>query len=133
MPFFRADRRKQKRASRIHLSEVAYWREPEYIFGFTGWKSMDGKSGMEALETLNIPTRAKHLSAIQPGVDFQIYPQPPICKFELRHADEFCWYECSHCKFCGCPSFPLSDLKDMPAEVMDHLKLHAELCSKLER
>jgi hypothetical protein len=107
--------------------------EPEYHFGFTGWKSMDGGTGMRCLEVVNLPRSSKsHAGAMEPGNDLRPQ-QVAVCRFELRHADEFCWYECAHCSACGCPSFPLSDLKEMPSNVLEHLQLHAELCSKLER
>ena len=116
------DRRGKKagppRSSRIYLSEVGYWSQAER------------GSGMQCPPVLEIRPTPK-AAGVTEGVRSLIFQK--TCRFDLRHADTFAWYECVHCKSCGCPSFSLDDLKDMPAEVLEHLKLHAELCSKLER
>lgn len=132
--FFRGLRKGKKRVSRIHLSEVAHWPNPEYTFGFTGWKSMEDRgTGMECLDKVVIPLQRKYSGAMTPGAEMLRIMGVPVCEFELRHADTFVWYECRHCSSCGCPSFTLDKLREMPTVIWEHLQFHAELCSKLER
>lgn len=129
----RGKRGRPPKPSYMHLSEVGEWPESNYDFGITGVKSLEGGTVMEAMDRINIPTERKMVGAMRPGIDVQVWPLMPVCHFELRHAEQFAWYECLHCQNAGCPSFDLSGLKEIPAEVWEYMKLHAELCAKLDR
>ena len=54
------------------------------------------------------------------------------CTFQLMQCEEIMFYECMHCRRAGAPSFHLED-KEVPKDVVDQMRLHAELCLKLER
>lgn len=54
------------------------------------------------------------------------------CTFQLMQCEAIMFYECMHCRRAGTPSFHLDD-KEVPRDVVDEMRLHAELCSKLER
>lgn len=40
-------------------------------------------------------------------------------------------YECTLCRGCGCPAFPMG--VEIPEEVEEHLRLHVEMCEGLVR